>query len=68
MRRRDAISAWVAALLILAVVLLLLQLFPSVSWTALAIVDVRGWPWWGYSLLFTAVSVALIAYRAREAQ
>ena len=55
--------AWLELLMVLAIVSLVLQLFPAAWWWLVGIVDVRQWSRWTWFVVNLAVVVLLIAGR-----
>ena len=55
--------AWLELLLVLAIVALVLQLFPAIWWRLVGIVDVRNWSRWTWFFVNVTVVGLLIAVR-----
>lgn len=60
----NATPRWLVGLLVVCLVSLVFQLFPSLWWAFLGVLDVRGWTWRSYSAVFAIVIVLLVALRA----
>lgn len=55
--------AWLEVLLVLAIVALVLQLFPALWWRLVALVDVRHWSRWTWFFVNLAVVAVLFGVR-----
>jgi hypothetical protein len=61
-------SRWLGLAICLSLIILVLQLFPSVFWSVMGILDVRNWHWWSFSVLFAVAIIILVLIRSRQAE